>query len=168
LCWAALTLVQAWIAAGRPEGRRVLGMFEVWAKVIGGILDVAGIGGFLGNLDEYYEKSDVEGAAWRGFVAAWWVAHGPRDVTVAALWPLAVDEGLDLGDRSEQSQKSRLGKQLTQQRDRTFAVMVDNETKQMRIQQEGTEHRARLWQLVPVQSPESAPPATPAMQEGEL
>jgi hypothetical protein len=168
LVWAALTLAQAWIAAGRPEGARPLGMFECWAKVMGGILAVAGIPGFLGNLEEFYEKSDVEGAAWRGFVAAWWIAHGLQDVTVAALWPLAIDAGLDLGDKSEQSQKIRLGKQLMEMRDRTFTVTVGNETKQIRMQQEGTEHRAKLWQLVPVQSPEPAPSATPAMQEGEL
>src|SRR5262249_52208889 len=58
LVWAALTLVQAWIAAGRPEGSRTLGMFERWAKVMGGILGVVGIPGFLGNLADFYEKSD--------------------------------------------------------------------------------------------------------------
>jgi hypothetical protein len=49
--WAALTLVQAWIAKGRPEGERTLGMFERWAKVMGSILEVGLIPGFLKNLD---------------------------------------------------------------------------------------------------------------------
>lgn len=34
LVWAALTLVSAWLAQGRPPGRQTLGMFEAWAEVI--------------------------------------------------------------------------------------------------------------------------------------
>ena len=49
---ACLTLGQAWIAAGRPRGRRSIGSYEAWAQVLGGVLEVAGIEGFLGNLDE--------------------------------------------------------------------------------------------------------------------
>ena len=45
LIWAALTLGQAWLAAGRPGGIVALGMFEGWANVIGGILKIAGIPG---------------------------------------------------------------------------------------------------------------------------
>jgi hypothetical protein len=40
LVWSALTMIQAWIAAGRPRGRKILGMFEPWAETMGGILDV--------------------------------------------------------------------------------------------------------------------------------
>jgi hypothetical protein len=49
-----------------------LGEFEGWARVLGGVLDVAGIPGFLGNLTEFYELSDAEGAEIRGFLQAWW------------------------------------------------------------------------------------------------
>ena len=44
---ACLTLCQAWIAAGRPKGGRVVGSFESWSEVMGGVLEVAGIEGFL-------------------------------------------------------------------------------------------------------------------------
>jgi hypothetical protein len=143
LVWAALTLIRAWIVAGRPEGKRTLGMFESWAKVMGGILDVAGIPGFLGNLEDFYEKSDAEGSAWRAFVASWWTLHSSKAVTVSVLWPVAIDAGLDLGDKSEQSQKIRLGKLLKDMRDRTFTIVV----KQLRIDLDGTDHRANLWRL---------------------
>ncbi len=59
---AALVLVQAWIAAGRPRCSARLGSFESWAAVLGGILQVAGVPGFLGNTDDFYESSDAEGA----------------------------------------------------------------------------------------------------------
>ena len=61
---ACLTLCQAWIAAGKPRGARTIGSFENWAHVVGGVLEVAGIPGFLGNLDEMMEASDSEGAGW--------------------------------------------------------------------------------------------------------
>ncbi|MCP4677622.1 MAG: hypothetical protein GY854_19325 [Deltaproteobacteria bacterium] len=41
------TLVQAWIAAGQPKGKQTLKSFDAWAEVIGGILDVTEIEGFL-------------------------------------------------------------------------------------------------------------------------
>jgi putative DNA primase/helicase len=48
LVWASLTLVQAWLAAGRPyPGVKPLGSYESWSRTIGGILQVAEIGGFL-------------------------------------------------------------------------------------------------------------------------
>ncbi|SFL57445.1 bifunctional DNA primase/polymerase [Shimia aestuarii] len=48
-----LTLVQNWIAKGCPEwSGQALGGFESHAKVIGGILEAAGIKGFLGNRDK--------------------------------------------------------------------------------------------------------------------
>ena len=53
LIWASLTLARAWICAGRPtDGVAPLGGFESWSRVMGGILEVAGIEGFLGNVAE--------------------------------------------------------------------------------------------------------------------
>ena len=56
LVWAALVLGRAWVAAGRPPGQRTIGSFESWARVVGGVLETAGIPGFLGNLQELYER----------------------------------------------------------------------------------------------------------------
>src|SRR5262249_32954574 len=69
---AACTLVRAWIAAGRPAGKVTHGMYESWARIVGGILEVAGQKGFLGNLDELYETADVEADQGRAFAATWW------------------------------------------------------------------------------------------------
>ena len=85
---ACLTLCQAWIAAGRPRGTRTIGSYENWAQVLGGVLEVAGIEGFLGNLDEMMEASDAEGAVWRSFVSAWWDRFGTAEVgtTTSMNW----------------------------------------------------------------------------------
>src|SRR6185503_8574201 len=49
---AVLVLVRSWIAAGRRAGERVLGSFESWAAVVGGILAHAGIPGFLEDTEK--------------------------------------------------------------------------------------------------------------------
>jgi len=93
--------------------------------VMGGILDVAGIHGFLTNLDEFYDESDAEGAQWRSFVAAWWNEHQTRPARVADLFGLIGDDvTLPLGEGSDQSRKVRLGQMLTQARDRMFDLEV--------------------------------------------
>lgn len=62
LVWAALTLARAWVCAGRPvpAGQRLLGGYEEWSKVMGGTLHVAGVPGFLGNLDDLRENAGTE------------------------------------------------------------------------------------------------------------
>lgn len=142
LIGAALTLGQAWIAAGRPPGMKPLGMFEAWAHVLGGVLAVAGVPGFLNNSEAFYEASDAEAAAWRAFVAAWWDTFADREVAVADLFPVASEVlGLPLGDGSEKSQRTRLGLLLTQARDRIYDGI--------RITFAGERRRASLWRLTP-------------------
>ena len=53
-----------------------LGKFEDWCRVIGGILEAARIGGFLGNLDELYSGVDAESPEWEGFLSAWLDCYG--------------------------------------------------------------------------------------------
>jgi hypothetical protein len=66
---AELTLARAWFLAGCPEASTpILGSFEEWCKIVGGILEFAGISGFLGNLDELYRQSDPGVAAWEAFL----------------------------------------------------------------------------------------------------
>jgi len=154
LVWAALTLGQAWLAAGRPTpAKPLLGMFEAWSGVMGGILQVAGVRGFLTNLDEFYQETDTEGATWRGFVLGWWDTFGPKEVGVAELWSVAgtVEPPLELGDGGEKSQRTRLGRQLGFMRDRQFGLEVHGEELHLRIVAGSTVHRAQQWRLVPVQ-----------------
>jgi hypothetical protein len=149
LIWAALTLVQSWLAAGRPPARvRPLGSYESWSRVVGGILAYAGLPGFLDNLDELYEAADGEGAVWRRFVQAWWEDHRGNPVGVAVLYPLAETmEDFDLGKGEQRAQKTALGMGLKRRRDMVIGGY--------RIKSAGTEHRLAQWQLVPTR-PERA------------
>lgn len=66
---ASLTLARAWFTAGCPKPTSpILGSFEEWCRIAGGILQFAGIPGFLGNLDEMYKQSDPTTAAWEAFL----------------------------------------------------------------------------------------------------
>jgi len=83
---AILTLARGWIQAGRPKGDSpVIGSFEEWSKIIGGILYFSGITGFLGNLDEMYDESDTDTPQWEAFLTTWKEIFNNRAVTVAEL-----------------------------------------------------------------------------------
>jgi hypothetical protein len=129
LLWACLTLGQAWVARGRPpfSGVRTMGTFEAWGHVIGGILDVAGLGKhFLANQDELFEAMDLEMQPWRDFVAAWAERYGFRAVTVADLYDLVQTTNLlaeELPDegKSPRSRQTRLGSLLRRHKDKVIA-----------------------------------------------
>lgn len=72
LVTAILTMVSQWILAGRPpapESTPVLGSFEEWCTIVGGILHYWGIEGFLGNSREVYEESDPNEQQWQEFLS---------------------------------------------------------------------------------------------------
>ena len=59
-------------APGRPAPPgKVLGMFESWVRVIGGILMVAEIRGFLDSIEDLYAEADLESGEQREFFPAW-------------------------------------------------------------------------------------------------
>jgi hypothetical protein len=153
LVWSVLVLGLAWLDAGRPAGVEQLGMFEQWASVIGGMLDVAGIPGFLGNLRQFYASSDFERAAWQAFLAAWWERHRTASVGVADLFEIAVntDPALDLGEKGDRSQRTRLGKLIGGVRDRRFRIVrSDGGTIQVQVTPDTESHNAQRWRLRPV------------------
>jgi hypothetical protein len=163
LVHAALILVRAWLVRGRPEGGPTLGMFEAWSQVIGGILSVAGVPGFLGNLETFYQDSDEEGGQIRMFLAQWWDRHQDRPVTVTELYQVATapESALDLDGKSEHGRRIRLGKLLGRLRDRRYRL---DDGRLVQIGRGDRVHQALLWQLADLgtHSPDS-----PAAHEGQ-
>jgi hypothetical protein len=84
---ALLTLARAWFVAGCPsaEGLPVLGSYEQWTRIIGGILAYAGVTGFLGNLEQLYALADEEAGQWEAFFTAWFAMYSDRAITVAQV-----------------------------------------------------------------------------------
>ena len=65
---AILTLVRAWFAQGQPRPRRGVsfGSFEQWERITAGIVETAGLTGFLDNLKIWRSESDFETQYWAG------------------------------------------------------------------------------------------------------
>jgi hypothetical protein len=129
-------------------------MFERWSAVVGGILDVAGITGFLSNLDAFYNGADAESRIWGNFIQAWWDRFGESKAGVAQLVELAesIAPPLDLGTGGERSQRVKLGQQLQQMRDRQFRLEIDGSEQQVRLTESGHLHRAQQWKLACIAS----------------
>ena len=125
---ALLTMVRAWYVAGQPMPQKAipaLAEFSTWAEIVGGILAFAGVDGFLDNLAQLYDETDVEGPQWTGFLEMWLLTLGKNDYTTAAVIEAIKKEkdleaalpeplsGLPLGDDKEVKAFSiRLGRAL--------------------------------------------------------
>lgn len=157
LVWAALTLGRAWITKDRPLFKdTVLGMYELWSGVMGGILSVAEIPGFLENLADFYQSSNSEVTTLNAFIAAWWSEFGSSERKAAELYHLATEPEplLDLGGRSEQSQKIRLGYLLRSLRDRQFKLTINDTEVELRVVAARLVQRVQTWKLVDINSEE--------------
>jgi hypothetical protein len=144
LVWAALTLVQNWLAAGRPPfSGRPLGSFEAWSRIMGGILQTAGITGFLENQNEFYEAADEDSLAARCFVQSWWERYQTQSVLAADLVPLAKDCELLSAQADDTGLARKLGRWLARNEGRVFS--------NYRITRAGVHQRAILWRLSPTE-----------------
>ena len=155
---AALVLVRRWLIDGRPKPEMILGSYESWSYIVGGILRSAGISGFLKDREKLREESDAENGAWRAFISAWWGQHGLTPVKTSDLISLADEvEGFPLGPGNEHSRKTTLGRRLREQRNRIIGGH--------QILSSGTGHGgAALWRLVDRETTPPSPP-TPSEQD---
>jgi hypothetical protein len=107
LVHAALVLVKSWVAAGRPVFTAIkMGSFESWAEIVGGILEVAGVPDFLGNLDTAAKGADFEAREWREFIGEWWQLRQDQPTHATLLTDLAAESletCLDLTDESKRA-----------------------------------------------------------------
>jgi hypothetical protein len=157
LMHAALVLVQNWLALGRPACTApVLGSMEQWREVVGGVLEAAGVQGFLGHAAQPSVALDPEAAALQQLVHAWHAKHACNAVGVKDLWELAKDmTDLPLPWRSTQSGlTSAFGKLLRKYQDR----VVGN----LQVRFGGHLHGAAQWKLEPVNVPTNPPPTLTA------
>jgi len=110
LLGALLTLARGWYAAGKPAAVvPVMGSFEEWSKTVGGVLEHAGIHGFLGNLSELWDQADESAAQWEVFLLRWHAEFADRPVTVADICT-----AIDSKDREGQSIRDLLPDELAE------------------------------------------------------
>lgn len=123
LIWAVLVLVRHWIAQGRPLGNRVLGSYEGYCSLLGGILQSAGIDGFLADLDTERNAVDEETIEWAAFINAWKERFGSNrvgtedlDKELLSVNPEMLATTL-LTTASQRGRRVKLGQELRKRRD---------------------------------------------------
>jgi hypothetical protein len=145
LIQAALTLTLGWIDAGRPSDTPRLGMFESWSEVMGGILLVADVPGFLENLDDTYRGLADDGndpmAQLQPVIAAWWKSDST---------PKTAGELLRIAQEASALTHAgtgtiAFGKSLSGMRDRTFAV--EDNTRVVLTLGPGRRDNSNVWEL---------------------
>ena len=140
---ALLTMARAWIEAGKPQGGNpTLGSFEKWCEVVGGILQYAGLNGFLGNLEEMRRSTaddEDDAEAWAAWMSVIYTRFGEEAFTVSQLaeamhninWTTLLKETApyslgEIGLSGDRSLLTRLGKGLHAHAGQVFDV--DEET----------------------------------------
>ena len=126
LLHSALVIVMAWVAQGMPKGKTILGGFESWAEVAGGICETAGVEGFLANRDELTIR-DEDTLRWTALTAAWWRQHNTAVVGIEDIFRIIAMNGElevafagTVGQGADKTQKQRLGQALKSIEGRVF------------------------------------------------
>ena len=131
--WSVLVMGQARVQAGIPPGRRSLGSFESWASVIGGILDVTGVDGFLGNIDEFRAEFSQEQHQWAEFLATWHAEQGDRPLRVKEILEVyrPGDDFLNISAMTTRGEETAMGRRLKAKRNAVYG--------RLRLEHAGTE-----------------------------
>ena len=160
---ACLTIIQAWISRECPiaPDQPRLGSFESWSDVAGGILHVAGVPGFLDNMDRLCQAADPQGSAIAAFVTQWWSAHQSEPVGAALLIGLAREAEMDLGHGSDRAVSTRFGISLREMAGKLYQT---TDGTALTVTAAGDDTGAKLWSLIPVGGGPSA--ATPPIHGG--
>jgi hypothetical protein len=155
---ALLTLVRAWVAAGKPDAKvPTIGGFDSWARTIGGILEYAGIKGFLGNLEEMYQMADEESEEWEAFLRRWYEIFGdvaqPVSVVVkhirdevgveGALSDVLPDDISSIPERTVDGKPVSIEKRLGKALSKKLGVRYGDDG--IHLEKTGEGKKAKLW-----------------------
>lgn len=147
LVQACVSLVLAWIEEGSPRWQGTpLGSFEEWSAILGGILDVSEIPGFLENIETTYADADIETEEWRALTRLWWERFKGVSVKASDLHDLCLRNELlaeVLGFGGQRSQESRLGRALNRNVGRVFGEFQIG-------QEHASVHNSARYMLKPV------------------
>jgi hypothetical protein len=155
LVHAVLTMGRAWFAAGKPlHNGPSLGGFEEWSAVVGGILGFVGVNGFLGNLNELYNRSDMESAQWEVFLRALWREFGTEPFSTAKVVSNinekdtlreALPDPLAEALQANKAVSHRLGREFSKRAERRYG-----DKEQLFLERAGDDrhNKVGLWRVV--------------------
>jgi hypothetical protein len=120
---ACVSIVQSWVNAGMPEGKQSLGTYESWARVLGGILEHAGVDGFLTGRQALYETANAEPNEWAAVLFRLHQTHADKRFNARdALEAMRTEKALTnlWAGRNDLGSVRAVGKAMTSHRDRVF------------------------------------------------
>jgi putative DNA primase/helicase len=142
---AWLTLIRAWLAAGRPTAVvPAFGSFEQWTEIVGSILAFHGVHDLLSNRDEASDTMDDDKESWGAFMA-WWAASGTLERTSGNLAALALNAdgpGCPVDLTHSKDPATKMGSELAKLRDQRFGNHI--------LRKPPRSSAARVWRLDPV------------------
>jgi len=159
-----LYIASHWLKEGclKPTNLPSFGNFERWVEVIGGVLEYAGIPGFLQNMHVVEQMVDVDTPQIEGFLLAMHevCGHGSIDqrTRTSTSWRdiidrsselvgMLPDELADAHDRIGTGFTRSLGRWFAANKDRRFGACG------IRIEEAGKQQNAILWKLAWDQEP---------------
>lgn len=122
LIYACHILVQNWIAKGKPKPRvKSFSSYGDWTCAMGGILENAGVSGFLANFAESSDELNADKVVWRTFFGLWWDRFNGRAMKPSELVFLADSiDGFPLTGDTDRAKATALGKKLYARKDAVF------------------------------------------------
>lgn len=127
---ACLILVRNWVARGCNPGKATMGSYEGYARTMGGILDAAGVVGFLGNMPKLKAGRDRESVRWPALVELWHRERGTMATSTSMLYDLIFGDPGDkelavlfadiVGEGKELSRKQKFGQAIGKQDGRVW------------------------------------------------
>ena len=150
---ACLTIVMSWINAGRPVWHgQPLGSFEEFSKVMGGILQNAGVEGFMTDMDYQKDSVNSDTEQVRDLIQEWWKTNQNANLTATQIVEIANDADLDIQDKwfdiKPRAQVSNAGKLLKSLLDRHFTIETPSGRKNIQLILGGTKHTYRLKEKI--------------------
>jgi hypothetical protein len=146
---AVIILVTAWLRAGRPAwSGKPLGSYEDWSRILGGIMDVAELPGFLTNLQKFYDASVDEADDERPLVMAWYEEFGEQEVLARDLVQVAAKSDSAGGNSIEVLLEKQTPKALAK-RLRSLDGRVFGDLEVVHIPKKGKPDKYRLVKAKP-------------------
>jgi hypothetical protein len=152
---SVLSLARCWFEAEQPLPTCPnFGSFEEWRRIVGGILEYAGVTGLLGNRERISETAGLDAAQWEEFLQAIRKSNSDSSFTTAeivaelanrdcTLSPEHLPEDLrEKYDERSPGFKNSLGK--------AFAARVGRRynDKGLRVERASTKHGKSCWRIV--------------------
>lgn len=88
-----LGMVEAWKASGRPMSTQRMGGFEGWTGPVGGILESAGVTGWMGNYRNWVRRGDEFAADAEVLIESWEKRHYTATVRATDILDIVRDTG---------------------------------------------------------------------------